>query len=255
MLEGKHPLFFRDAIYRGKKGAERDRYKQVCIRSFWDEVAPRMGEISRLNSGLENEIHLLVADFQKHFSDFSATTDIYITISFSFRGKALPVDNRTVIAIGLEAFHEGDEHQMRITLAHEMFHLYHFRFFQPGGGLYRALWTEGLATYASAVVVPGHRRSTYLGFAVEKMNRCHDLLPLLAGDLKKNLGQNDHRLKRIYFGAEPNDTRVPPEAGYYVGLLIIEKLAAEVPPDQLARMPAQKVLPLLAQELAFFEKE
>ena len=102
--------------------------------------------------------------------------------------------------------------------------------------------------------MPGHRRSTYLGFPVDKMNRCYDLLPLLAGDLKKNLGRNDHRLKRIYFGAEPNETLVPPEAGYYVGFLIIEKLAAETSLNQLARMPADKVMPLLAKELAILER-
>ncbi len=254
MLEGKYPQFFKDAIYRGKNGPERDRYKQDCIRVFWDEVAPRMGEISRLNSNLEKKLNLMVAEFQRQFSDFWLTTDFYITISFSFRGKALPVGNRTIIAIGLEAFNAGDEQQIYITLAHEMFHLYHFRFFQPGGGLYRSLWAEGLATYASAVVVPGHRRSTYLGFPVEKMNHCYDLLPLLAGDLKKNLGRNDHRLKRIYFGAEPNETLVPPEAGYYVGLLILEKLAAQTPLNQLAMMPADKVMPLLAKELTILEK-
>ena len=253
MLEDKFPLFFSDAIYRGKKGPERDRYKHVCIRLFWDEVAPRMREIDRLNNDLEEKIHLMVAEFQKHLPDFSPATDFYITISFSFRGKALPVGEQNVIAIGLEAFKEGDERQIQITLAHEMFHLYHFQYFRPGGGLYRSLWTEGLATYASAVVVPGDRQSVYLGFPAEKMNRCDELLPLLAGDLKKNLGRNDHRLERIYFGAEPNETRVPPEAGYYVGLLIIQKLAAEMPLYRLARMPADKILPLLAEELTAFE--
>ena len=254
MLEGKYPRFFKDAIYRGKNGTDRDHYKQSCIRLFWDEVAPRIGEIGHLNSNLEKKIHLMVTEFQKQLPDFMPATDFYITISFSFRGKALPVENRTIIAIGLETFNLGDEQQIYITLAHEMFHLYHFSFFQPGGGLYRSLWAEGLATYASAVVVPGNRRSVYLGFPVEKMNRCYELLPLLAEDLKKNLGRNDHRLKRIYFGAEPNETLVPPEAGYYVGLLILEKLAAETSLDQLARMPADKVMPLLAKELATLER-
>ncbi|MGD8290316.1 MAG: DUF2268 domain-containing putative Zn-dependent protease [Desulfobacterales bacterium] len=254
MLEVKYPRFFKDAIYRGKNGIERDRYKQNCIRLFWDEVAPRMVEISHLNRNLEKKINLMVTEFRKQLPDFVPATDFYITISFSFKGKALPFDNRNIIAIGLETFNLGDEQQIYITLAHEMFHLYHFSFFQPGGGLYRLLWAEGLATYASAVVVPGHRRSFYLGFPVEKMNRCYELLPLLAEDLKKNLGRNDHRLKRIYFGAEPNETSVPPEAGYYVGLLILEKLAAQTPLDQLAKMPADKVMPLLAKELAILER-
>ena len=117
MLEDKYPQFFQDAIYRRKKGLEKNRYKEVCIRLFWDEVAPRMTEISRLNSGFEQRIHRMVTEFRKHLPDFSPTTDFYITISFSFRGKALVVGKRNVLAIGLEAFTKGNERQVDITLA------------------------------------------------------------------------------------------------------------------------------------------
>ncbi len=159
---------------------------------------------------------------------------------------------RDVLALGLEFFRDSGadaDRQIRITLAHELFHLYHFQFFSASGGLYRPLWAEGLATYASAVVVPGHKRSAYLGFPGRKMNRCHELLPLLAADLKKNMGQNDRRIERLYFGAEDNGTKVPPEAGYYVGLLIIERLAQKYSLAELARMDKNLVFRLLAEEL------
>jgi hypothetical protein len=94
----------------------------------------------------------------------------------------------------------------------------------------------------------------YLGFSVDKMNLCHDLLPQLAADLRKHMGENDHRLQRLYFGAEPNDTQVPPEAGYYVGLLITENLARNIPLDDMARMPAKQVFGLLEEELTRLEQ-
>jgi hypothetical protein len=255
MLESKHPVFFQDAIYRRKTGADRDRYKQDCINRFWDEVAPHMDRIAAFNQGIEERIQTVVAEFKKHLPGFSPQTDFFVTISFSFRGKAVTVGGRDVLAVGLEFFENPDSPQFEITLAHELFHLYHFQFFSAGGGLYRSLWAEGLATYASAVVVPGHRQSTYLGFTGQKMNQCYDLLPLLAADLRKHMGENDHRLQRLYFGAEPNNTKVPPEAGYYVGLLIIQNLANKIPLDDMARMPAKQVFGLLEKELAQLEQQ
>ena len=250
MLEAKHQAFFDDALYRRKRGAERERYKDYCRETFWQEIAPRMDYYRKLNQGLAQTADQVVRETQKHLSDFRPATDFYLTFSFSFRGKAVGVGGRDVLALGLEYFHGAEaERQIRITLAHELFHLYHFQFFSASGGLYRSLWTEGLATYASAVVVPGFNRSVYLGFPGPKMDRCHELLPLLAADLKKNMGQSDRRLERLYFGAEDNDTKVPPESGYYVGLLIVERLAKEYGLAKMARLDKDTVYRLLATEL------
>jgi hypothetical protein len=249
MLEAKHPQFFADAIYRRKQGEDRAAYRRDCIRRFWEEITPRIEEIAKRNEGVVAVAEGVIRDFRKALPDSRAATDIYITISFSFRGKAVTVGDHDVIALGLEYFTEPGDLQLRITLAHELFHFHHVQTFDAGGGLYRTLWAEGLATYASAVLVPGQNRSTCLGFPVEKMNRCHELLPLLAADLRKHLGENDHRLKRIYFGAEANDTQVPPEAGYYVGLLIVERVAKGTDLCALAKLEAKEVLALLAREL------
>jgi hypothetical protein len=254
-VESRHPQFIEEAVYRGKGGAEKERYKQDCIRRFWDEIAPRIPQISELDFGIETRVHEIVRRFRRHLPDFEPRTDFYLTISFSFKGKVLPVNGRDVLAIGMEAFQPSEIHQFEITLAHELFHLYHFGRFSASGALYRALWTEGLATYASAVVAPGHRRSVYLGFSPAKMNRCDELLPLMAADFRRHMGEYDPRLSRIYFGAEPNDTQVPPEAGYYLGLRIAEKLARENPLDELAKKPAAQVFDLLRRELEVLAAE
>ncbi len=252
MVEAAHRAFFDDAVYRRKKGPERERYKAYCRRTFWEEIAPEMDFFRGLNRNIGATMDRVVLDFRKHLPEFKPDTDFYVTFSFSFRGKAVGVGGRDVLALGMESFRDFGskaENQIRITLAHEMFHLFHFRFFSASGGLYRPLWAEGLATYASAVVVPGFRSSAYLGFSGTKMNRCHDLLPQLAADLKKNMGRNDRRLARLYFGAEANQTKVPPEAGYYVGLLIAERLARKHSLAQLAKMDRDTVFRLVAAEL------
>ncbi len=249
MLETKHPDFFQEVIYRKKTGSDRDKFKEWCIETFWTEVAPKMPTVRKLHLTAADTIREVVNSFQKKFPDFRPSTDFYLTISFSFRGKVVDVKGKDVFAIGLENFQPGQP-QLRITIAHELFHLYHFQFFSASGGLYRSLWAEGLASYASAIVVQGHRFSQYLGFPGEKMNRCEELLPTMAKELLREMGNNDQRIKRIYFGAEPNDTEIPPEGGYYVGFLIVQSLAKNNSLADLARMKPDDVFATLRRELA-----
>jgi len=248
MLEAKHRAFFEQVIYRKLEGDDRQRHKEYCIRQFWQDVAGRIDGVAKLAHGIDGQIRSTLTAFREQFPAFQPKTDFYVAVTFSFHGKVTDLDGRDIFAIGLENFAPDSPH-LPITIAHEMFHLYHGQFFSASGGLYRPLWAEGLATYASAVVVPGHRRSTYLDFPADKMNRCQELLPAMAADLKKHMGQHDAHLQRVYFGAEPNDTQVPPAAGYYVGLLVVESLAKAHPLDELARMEAEKIYPLVAGEL------
>ncbi len=92
--------------------------------------------------------------------------------------------------------------------------------------------------------------SAYLGFSGEKMNRCQALLPRMARELREKMGENDEKLRRIYFGAEPNATQIPPEAGYYVGYLIADALAKNRTLSELARLDPTAVYPLVESELA-----
>jgi hypothetical protein len=253
LLEGRHPDFFQEVIYRKKTGSDRERFKEWCIQTFWADVAPKMPTVRKLHLTAPEAVRGVVGPFQQTFPDFRPSTDFYLTISFSFRGKVVDVKGKDVFAIGLENFEPG-EPQLRITIAHELFHLYHFQFFSASGGLYRSLWAEGLASYASAVLVPGYRFSQYLGFPGAKMNRCQELLPVMAKELLQEIGNNDQRIKRIYFGAEPNDTEIPPEAGYYVGFVIVESLAKRTSLADLAKMKANDVFTTLKAELTTLSK-
>jgi len=248
LLEAKQPAFFSDALYRRKEGAERERFKATLIRQFWTEVAPKIETVRALNAVIETRLRDVVARFREVFPDFRADTDYYITISFSFRGKALTVGGKEVLAIGLEKF-DADDPQIPITLAHELFHLYHFQTFSTSGALYRTLWAEGMAVAGSEAVVPGHRTSVYLMFPGPKMNRCAELLPTLARDLRRNLTSTDHTMRRLYLSDDPNAAGLPTESGYYVGYLIVTELAKQQPLARLARLEPTAVLPLLEREL------
>jgi uncharacterized protein YjaZ len=252
MLESKHQDFFDHAIYRKKKGEDRENFKKARMEEFWNDIAPKMRKIETLNKSAAVEIESVLTEFKKQFPDFDPVRDYYITIAFSFKGKVVDVAGRDVFAIGLESF--GDDLlQFRITVAHEFFHLFHFQFFSTSGALYRKVWAEGMATYASAIIVPGYKESRYLNFSAEKMNRCHDLLPKMAKELRENMGGNNEKLERTYLGAEDNDARIPPEAGYYVGLRIVASLAPKTPVAELAKLKSDRVYSLVEAELKKLE--
>jgi hypothetical protein len=248
LLEAKHPAFFNDSIYRALQGAERERYKMSCIRRFWAEMPPLLPKLGAMHRGVERQLRATIETFRSTFPDFNPSRDYYLTIAFSYRGKVMGVGGKDAFALGLEQLADGGP-QVPITIAHELFHLYHFQTFDCGWGLYRTLWAEGMAVYASAVLVPGHAMSAYLQFPPEKMNRCEQLLPTLAKGLKEHLGSGQRRVKRLYFGAEANDAGIPPEAGYYVGLLIVQRLARESSLAKLARLRPSAVYPILEREL------
>jgi hypothetical protein len=88
-----------------------------------------------------------------------------------------------------------------------------------------------------------------LGFTPEKVTKCAGMLPAMATELRDNLTSTDHALRRAYFGAEDNDRGIPPEAGYYVGLLLVAALSESRDITELARLSPEQVLALLPSAL------
>jgi len=255
MLVAKHAVFFDDAIYRRLQGEERATHRQYCLESFWKDVAPRLAAMREHYRHVVGIVEQRVAAFGRLFPELREGPPIYLTISFSFRGKQVTVGEREVIGLGLEYFPVDDYAQFNITLDHEMFHFYHLRYFGGGRGLYRALWQEGMATYVSGALNPGRRMSDILGFSAEKMNACANLLPRMAAELRENLTSTEHVLRRAYFGAEDNDRGIPPEAGYYVGLLVVAGLAEKRELTEIARLSPEQVLALLPDALSALAEE
>jgi hypothetical protein len=249
-LESKHPDFFNQVIYRNFKDRQRAEHKAYCLTSFWTEVAPKIDALRRVNADAEKRLLVLRERFAETFDDFDPRTDFYLTVSFSFIGKVADLNGKPTLALSLDRFALGDV-EFDITAMHEMFHLYHGKTFSTAGAAYRALWEEGLATYVSSVLVPGQRDRVYLHFAVEKMNECARLQAALSADLVAHLTDPDPVFRRRYFGAEANATRVPPEAGYYVGYRLCERLAKDRSLKDLARLSADEaraaLRPLLVQ--------
>lgn len=223
LLEKHWPDHFNQVIYRNFTGQRRERIKAALIKQFWSQVAPRLDRLRAMNQTGVQRLLGGLGRFKKTFPDFRPSCDFYLTVSFSFNGKVCPVNGKKVLSLGLEKFDpQGPE--LDITIAHELFHIHHFATFSVAGGLYRGVWAEGLATYASAVVVPGHRLSSYLGFSVRRMNQIHDNYQPIVQFIARHLDSSDRAVKRACLGMEDNQLGVPPGCGYYIGFDVVGAL-------------------------------
>ncbi len=226
MLESKYTDFFNDVIYRGKTGQDREDYKATVIDQFWNDVVPRLSTLKQVSSGAVQNVLTGRTTFKNAFSDFDPQADYYLTVSFSFKGKAVEVAGHKGIGLGLEYFGPNDI-QLDMTIAHEQFHLYHFTTFSPQGGLYRGVWSEGMAVYAVEHLMPGYDAADYLGFTADQMDSMNSAFYDLTDDIRTNLGSSDQAIKRAYLGAEDNDLGIPPMSGYYVGYYLVKALIDE----------------------------
>lgn len=225
-LEGKYPDFFNQVIYRNKTGDDLVAYKAQIIDQFWNEVVPRLSTLKQTSSTAVQRVLDGRTAFKNVFADFDPQTDYYLTVAFSFHGKATELNGQTILALGLENY-ASNEPELDITIAHEQFHLHHFKTFSASGGLYRGVWTEGMAVYASEVVVPGHDLTEYLGFTAERISQMHELFDDLTQNILANMSTTDQTIKRAYLGAEDNSTWIPPGSGYYIGYYLVKDLVEQ----------------------------
>ena len=226
MLESAYPEFFAVVVYRGFEQEQLQDYKQTLLNQFWNEIYPEMDNLRELDSSAALKIVESRDALRRLFQDFDPQCDYYLTVSFSFNSKAVELGEERALAFGLENF-IAQSPELDITMAQEQFHLYHFQFFSPHGGLFRSLWAEGMAAYVSEELVPGYRLSQYLGFTPERMDEIRRRWAELKLLALENLDNSDHDMTRAFMGMEDNELNVPPGAGLYLGEQLVLALVRE----------------------------
>jgi uncharacterized protein YjaZ len=153
---------------------------------------------------------------------------------------------------------EQDRISLPVFLAHEMFHRYHF---MAGGfsddaadrqPLWRTVWAEGLATYASRSLTPGATVDEALMLPGDVAERAAPLTPKIAADLLSHLDEVNPAVYRTYFtyGNKAVAARgLPWRSGYYVGYLVAARLARRHSLGALAHLPPRRVHALVRAAL------
>jgi uncharacterized protein YjaZ len=166
--------------------------------------------------------------------------DIYMMASAGcFNGRSQRIHGREALLLGLDDIAELHDTNLSPLLDHELFHRYHHGFFpfEPGNDepLWVRLWAEGLATYVSRKMNPSASNMDTLWIADPKINELDDRRSFLAADFIKRFASTSQRDASPYFlderGTDPN---IPPRAGYYLGLRVVEDLSRSYSLQQMA---------------------
>jgi len=204
-------------------------------------------------------------DFKKYFPE-AAFDDISFHAfvgNQSFNARADMVDGAMTFEIAAEMFDGADG--VRLTLMHELFHLYHMKCFEKAGNkieerLYFPLIFEGCAVYFSLLstgreIEDGMRMGLpgYLKLFDETnfRKKCEKTFIKSAESLLENMDVPvTEETYKNFFGTRIDNTDEPCRIGYYIGFKLIDGIAAEIPLEKIANMNKKEIIRLCRTRLS-----
>lgn len=206
------------------------------VRAALERTGPELGKLFALDQ-LASRWVLLVGMF---WSD----------------GWVVDVDGQRTGFIAVEMLAAAPPFRTEILLAHEAAHVAHAACLGPGWDelttLGHGLFLEGLATLASARLVPGHDEATYLWTGLERtqqrkltmaewLEACAAAWPSARARLRDHLHETDPASSAPYFLGDRAPPELPERVGYFAGYRLVSALAREHPIAELARWPAERI--------------
>jgi hypothetical protein len=194
------------------------------------------------------------ARFRGFFPDYAPSMPIYLLHSLGemdggtreLRGKAVAVFGADVIA----KIH--DRTSIGPFLDHELFHFYHAAYFPDCEALWCSLWQEGLATYVAGRMNPGSDDRALMLTIPRPMRP--EVEPRLAEAMCLTRARLDSTSREDYaaFFFGNGKSAFPPRFGYFIGYLLAKRLGDGMSLEALAKLPPEKVKPLLIGALTAY---
>jgi hypothetical protein len=201
-----------------------------------------MAGIRKLHVLFEKEEPAILDRFCQAFPEFApGKVKIYLMLSlFKFDAK-VPSEHPDSLLIGLDGlarFH-GTDAPFSVILSHEFFHLYHFQVNPLPKNpddlpLYRLLWQEGLAVYASQQLNAGASLGDVL-FDQKLAANGPASLPAEAKRLLLCLDSREDDVA-VHFLTKREDGEGPGRIGYLIGYDVVTRLARDRSLASLARL-------------------
>ncbi|NIJ18612.1 hypothetical protein FHS95_000281 [Sphingomonas naasensis] len=240
-------------FYEPRNGLDDAKYDARVAKALADYPAQRDKYLAAATA-FRRAYTAGIQHFRVAFPDFRPTVPIYLVHSLgemdgggrTLRGKDVMVFGADVIA----RIH--DTKTIGPFFDHELFHIYHGQYFADCGELWCSLWIEGLAVYAAARMNPGVDDSGLL------LNQPRPIRPEVEPKLAevvcftrgKFASQDKADIRAFFVGGSGATTAWPPRFGYYLGYRLAQTIGATHDLATLAKMPPEKVKPLLQEAMA-----
>jgi hypothetical protein len=265
-LDGVDPaLAMRSKVIEPHPDLYNDNFVQIPVDSGWVTELTReriyadahRSSIDAAANYLADNVPRYMSEFQKTFPDFRCDFTFYIAPSFGHMdGSAGLVNGRHRIIFAPDVIPRLHElGQLKILIDHETFHVYHHQATGAFGvdeqavpTIESALWSEGLATFVSWRLNPDvSLDEALLQPGIPEGARAH--MSAITAELLADLGARNAAVYVRYFeGGKPRGG-VPARAGYYVGLLIAQRLGRRFTLRQLAHLQGPQLHEFIVVEL------
>jgi Predicted Zn-dependent protease (DUF2268) len=247
LVENKYPDYFDRAVYRTAD----TKVRRAMLDEFLIRVPSQVEAIREFNRNIsdlaKSPLLEAIIFFKARFREYQQQHDIYIGLSmFRFDGAIRAVQNDAgvpdTLCLGAEVLSSYSHDQIRIAVAHEFFHLYHFGFLfqQPALAEFRMahmpLMIEGMAIAGAEEVFPYQSPELYLHFEKDELASQQRNLALNAADyLTLIRASAPPELYEQWF-TKSHVSEAPSRGGYLLGYEVARRMTSVYGLDHMVRM-------------------
>jgi hypothetical protein len=242
-----------ESFYARAAGQLTDERIATWLESVGTDV-PAMRTISaRLGTDLERYRR----SFVDSLADFVWDGRVYFYPSLYMRdGGTMTIDGSTSLVFGVDmiARLNGAEADLTVLFHHELFHVYHAQRLRGMSGpqpLYRQVWREGLATYASQRLNPGRSELDVLLQDSTLADEGPAALPMLAREMLAQVDDTAPATASAWLLARRTRPEIPPRAGYLIGLRVAQLMGERRSLRELARLDGPELRTRMVEALEF----
>lgn len=211
--------------------------RQIWLRARFARYPTLAADIPAEVRALQDAIAKQSARFRTLFPDADPHPPVMILLAPNFDAKSGVLRNgKPVLAFAVDSL-LLEHAQLDILVPHELFHLYHAQHagirndgVMPDANLTLPLFEEGLATYVSGMLAPGHTDGELL-LQDDLGNLPSEKLPVIArrflGDAQAKAIDAQHPevfARWFHAAAKPYQADLPNRTGYWLGLQLIRHL-------------------------------
>jgi hypothetical protein len=229
------------AVYAGLTGGPTDRE----LDDFLDHFRSDTASMRVIDSWISHNFAQERARFDATLPDakWDGVRVYFLPLLYTAAGGGRFADGTQVLAFGINTlarlhFEKWNEAAL---FDHELFHQYFARAQAVPGtprlgqvALYRSVWSEGLASYASLQMNPTASLAD-MNMDPDSGKQAFARLPELAHQIRGRLDSTSVRIHNDYVSSRPNAGLVR-FGGYYVGYVIAQRLGQHLSLPELARL-------------------
>lgn len=220
------------ALFDDLAPACKNEYDPAWARAHYFPDLPKLvPDMHAAAANLPRKLSSARHRFLRMFPDMRWSGDVYLMASgYCFNGRAQLIAGREAILFGIDTRVSLGQKDPVPDMTHELFHRYHYRYFdfKPSSGypLWTSLWAEGMAVYVAEQLNPTASAADLSLFPLGMVQRVEERRrELAAAFLTVFSATDDADATKWFTDDDSKDPVIPARAGYGLGALVVRQMA------------------------------